>query len=334
MRPTLYQHTSARANYSSFYGNLVWCVGWCDSWERRKGGAMVPLKPCGRSLGSINRLDTPEITVYNLAKAGLTPLRIFLNLSNTVVYMFKLWRIRLLRALLLARLPLFLFSSSPTFARLYGNPFANLSDEYLCVPGISHRSRPPWLGYNRGTGKYTPLANIQFAVDWSDLSNPGLRANQWGLYICWGCNSGWTVLLQVAYLILIVTRWCSVILHRPCACSLTIAAPCLRFCREIATQLSTRAMRHLQSPHTLLSATRQWKHFSSPPTQFFSRINCDNNLQCPRRHIQNTALKRALDVGLWIGIALVVLFRVRELLFFSPHKLLFSSGFTNLRCQG
>jgi len=57
---------------------------------------------------------------YNLAKVGLTPLRIFLNLSNTVVYMFKLWRIRLLRALLLARPPWFLFSSSPTFARLYG----------------------------------------------------------------------------------------------------------------------------------------------------------------------------------------------------------------------
>ena len=34
------------------------------------------------------------------------------------------------------------------------------------------------FAYNRGTGKYTPLANIQFAVDWSDLSNPGLRANQ------------------------------------------------------------------------------------------------------------------------------------------------------------
>ena len=44
------------------------------------------------------------------------------------------------------------------------------------------------LPYNRGTGKYTPLANIQFAADWSDLSNSGPRANQWGLYICWGCT--------------------------------------------------------------------------------------------------------------------------------------------------
>ena len=42
--------------------------------------------------------------------------------------------------------------------------------------------------YNRGGGEFTPLANIQFAADWSDLSNPGLRANQWGLYICWGCT--------------------------------------------------------------------------------------------------------------------------------------------------
>ena len=27
--------------------------------------------------------------------------------------------------------------------------------------------------------KYIPLANIQFASDWSDLRNPGLQANQW-----------------------------------------------------------------------------------------------------------------------------------------------------------
>ena len=34
--------------------------------------------------------------------------------------------------------------------------------------------------YNRGTGKHTPLANMQFAADWSDPSNPGRRADQWG----------------------------------------------------------------------------------------------------------------------------------------------------------
>ena len=46
-----------------------------------------------------------------------------MNLSNhrgLLEYMFKLWRIRPLRALLLARLPWFRFASNPTFARLYG----------------------------------------------------------------------------------------------------------------------------------------------------------------------------------------------------------------------
>ena len=39
--------------------------------------------------------------------------------------------------------------------------------------------------------------NIQFAADWSDLSNPSLKANQWGLYIWMGCIFSWsaTVLL-------------------------------------------------------------------------------------------------------------------------------------------
>ena len=46
--------------------------------------------------------------------------------------------------------------------------------------------------YNRGPGKYTPLANIQFTADWSDLSNPGLQANQWRVYIWKGCIFSWS----------------------------------------------------------------------------------------------------------------------------------------------
>ena len=65
----------------------------------------------------IMTINTEAYIPYNLAKVRLTLLRIFLNLSNHrgLTYMFKLWRIRL-RALLLARLPLFRFSSSLNFA--------------------------------------------------------------------------------------------------------------------------------------------------------------------------------------------------------------------------
>jgi len=63
-------------------------------------------------------------------------------------------------------------------------------DKTECVPHFITKARSKTQkekGYNPGTGKYTPLENMQFAADWSDLSNCGLRTNRWGLYVYWGC---------------------------------------------------------------------------------------------------------------------------------------------------
>jgi len=48
----------------------------------------------------------------------------------------------------------------------------------LCLGSIYSSSYG--MQYNSGTGKNTTPANIQFAANWSDLSKPGLRANQSG----------------------------------------------------------------------------------------------------------------------------------------------------------
>ena len=47
-------------------------------------------------------------------------------------------------------------------------------------------------GLQCGPRKYAPQANIQFVSDWLELSNPGLQANQWGLYIWAGCIFPWS----------------------------------------------------------------------------------------------------------------------------------------------
>ena len=82
--------------------------------------------------------------------------------------------------------------SLPRGARLDNSPPKLLSTSSLSILFQSQ--------YNHGLGKYTPLANIQFTADWSDLSNPGLQANQWRVYIWKGCIFSWSATVWLVIL--------------------------------------------------------------------------------------------------------------------------------------